>query len=63
MCRSAKQIIPPIRMRMALAVVRSENVPGPLKLPIRPMLKNSSRAPKITPLIPASDNRRLVVNE
>lgn len=62
-CRNAKQIIPPTRMRTALTAVRRVDVLDSLKLPINPMLKNSRRAPKMIPLIPASDSNRLIVRE
>ena len=62
-CRSAKQIIPPTRIKIALTAVSIIVVLESLKLPTKPRLKISNNAPKITPLVPASDSNRLVVRE
>lgn len=58
-----KHTVPPISIRIALMVVSSVPVSDPLKLPAIPKLKISSKAPKTSPLTPASDSIRLVANE
>jgi hypothetical protein len=52
--------MPAIRTKTALISVSKVDVETGLKLPTNPRLKISSSAPKISPLIPASDNARLV---
>ena len=65
-CLSAKQIIPAISIRIELITVSV--VPDPLAptltavAPAMPKLKISNSAPKIIPLIPASDSNRLVAS-
>lgn len=56
MCRSAKQITPPAIIRIALRLVST--VLESLKLPTKPRLKISNNAPKIVPLMPASESSR-----
>lgn len=56
--RSAKQITPPARIRMAPTLVRTVVVLASVKLPTKPKLKISNKAPKIIPLIPASESSR-----
>lgn len=63
MCLSEKQIIPPMSMRPELKAVSGVDLLGGMKFPIKPRLKINSSAPKIMPLIPASDNSRFVVRE
>jgi len=62
-CLRAKQITPATSIRTALRVLSMVVVPDPRRLPISPKLKISSSAPKISPLIPASDSMRLAVSE
>lgn len=62
-CLRAKQMMPAMSIRTALKVVSMVVVFDPLKLPIIPKLKISSSAPKISPLMPASDSMRLVASE
>lgn len=53
-------MMPPMRTKTALISESSVGVAATLKLPTKPRLKMRSRAPQIIPLIPASDNMRLV---
>ena len=61
-CLSIKQIPPPMRTRAALTSIRDVVVADGLKLPTNPKLKISSSAPKIIPLIPASESKRFVAS-
>ena len=79
MCLSAKQIMPAISIMNALTIVKKvpvdpDNVPAaavldpkvpvPLVMAVKPpRLKMSSKAPKIRPLIPASESIRFVASE
>lgn len=56
-------MMPATSIRTALRVLSTVVVLDPRKLPIKPKLKISSSAPKINPLIPASDSMRLVASE
>jgi len=55
--------MPAISIRIALSVVSRPSVPDTLRLPAKPRLKISSRAPKINPLTPASESIRLLASE
>ena len=58
MCRSAKQITPAARIKMALKLVSKVVVLKSLKLPTKPRLKISNNAPKIVPRMPDSESSR-----
>ncbi len=63
-CLNAKVMPPAMSIMTALSAVSKLEVFDSLKLvPTIPKLKISSSAPKTTPLIPASESNRLVVNE
>jgi len=55
-----KQVMPPMRTRTALACASNVVEVTALKFTTNPKLKISNSAPKIIPLIPASDNIRFV---
>lgn len=54
---------PAIRIKTELTVVSRVEVSGSLMLPNNPRLNMSSSAPKIIPLIPASESIRFVASE
>lgn len=62
-CLRPKQIAPAISIRTALIAVSEVDVLDSLRLPTSPRLKIRRSAPKIIPLIPASDNARLRASE
>jgi len=62
-CLSAKHTAPAMSIRTALNAVSRMDVVDSVNPPTIPKLKISSSAPKIIPLIPASDNSRFVVSE
>jgi len=62
-CLSAKHTPPAMSIRTALKAVSKVDVPAVVKPPTISRLKINRSAPKIMPLIPASDNNRFVVNE
>lgn len=63
MCLRPKQIAPAMSIRTALTAVREVDVLDSLRLPTNPRLKIRSSAPKVIPLMPASDNARLRASE
>jgi hypothetical protein len=56
-------MVPAIRIKMELTVVSRVELSGSLILPNKPRLNMSSSAPKIIPLIPASESIRFVACE
>ena len=61
-CRMTKLMVPAMRTSTALIAVTRELL-DVLSSPISPKLRISNRPPKISPRMPASDSRRLVVSE
>ncbi len=62
-CLRTKQMAPAIRIKEELTVVSRVDVSDSLMLPNNPRLNMSSSAPKIIPLIPASESNRFVASE